>query len=100
MDSCVKRKSFPVATSLLLAATLTPTPVFAFLRGAEREEGTANLNTLANFINNSSQENRESLDELSVTLRLPLSLYFFLADSLQLSRSFSPFICLSVVGTF
>jgi hypothetical protein len=34
-----RRKSFLVATRLLLAATLTPTPVFALLLGAEREGG-------------------------------------------------------------
>jgi hypothetical protein len=53
---CVRRKSFLVATRLLLAATLTPTPVFAFLRGTERIEGRANLITRANFMNNSSQK--------------------------------------------
>jgi hypothetical protein len=59
-STSVRRKSFLVATRLLLAATLTPTPVFAFLRGAERIEGRANLITRANFITIHLRKNREA----------------------------------------
>ena len=58
--SCVRRKSFLVATKLLLAATLTPTPVFAFLRGAERIEGRANLITGAISQTIHLRKNREA----------------------------------------